>query len=316
MRIKKEFGQRTSKLSSDEVKSKYFLVFEGEKSEVQYFNGINDNKVQLGISQLIEIKPIMRSFEEIGWSNPKKLLDRLIEYKNECEVGIMTIESILKKTIDFLLEDNVLNCETIYTPKHMRDKLFEYFRDIKSLPLTTEISDVDEFTKKVVLSLNEVLSVNTVINDLTRYIEGQRILFDKEVDSICLIVDRDKESFVNKPENNQYSYVVDNCNENGIKFYLTNPCFEFWLLMHFEEVKDIDVEILINNPKVQGKRRYAEVELKKIVTDYNKNNIKFERFLPKIKDAIVNEKLFSEDIKKLECNVGSNIGLLIEELIK
>ncbi|PKM65885.1 MAG: abortive phage resistance protein [Firmicutes bacterium HGW-Firmicutes-2] len=315
MRIQKEFGHRTRKLNSDEVKSKYFLVFEGEKSEIQYFSGINDNKLQLGISPLIEIKPIMRSFEEIGWSNPKKLLDRLIEYKNECDVGTMSIVSILSKTIDFLLEDNILNCESIYSPIQMRDKLCEYFLNEKSMPVDTEVTEIEEFTNEVILSLSIVFSINAVIKDLSSYIEGQRILYDKEVDSICLIVDRDKESFVNNPGNNQYRYVLDNCIKNDIKFYLTNPCFEFWLLMHFEEVKGVDKEMLLENPKISGKRRYAEVELKKVVTEYNKNNIKFDNFLPRIELAVENEKYFCEDVDLLEDNVGSNIGLLIRELI-
>jgi hypothetical protein len=315
MRIQKEFGQRKKKLDSDEVKSKYFLVFEGEKSEIQYFTGINNNKLQLGISPLIEIKPIMRSFEEIGWSNPKKLLDRLLEYVDECDMGILTIKSILGKTIDFLLEDNVLNCDSIYTPLQMRDKLFKYFKDEKAMELDNEVTTLEEFTKDIIVFLNEEFSINTVIEDLSQYIEEQRIVFDKEVDSICLIVDRDKESFVNHPQNNQYSYVLDNCIQNGIKLYITNPCFEFWLLMHFDEVKSIDREKLFENPKVSGKRRYAEDELKKIVINYNKNNIKFENFLPRIEFAIANEKYFCENIASLEHDVGSNVGLLINEMI-
>ena len=31
--------------------------------------------------------------------------------------------------------------------------------------------------------------------------------------------------------------------------YITNPCFEFWLLMHFDDVKELDPELLLENPK-------------------------------------------------------------------
>ncbi|MEA3422876.1 MAG: RloB domain-containing protein [Bacillota bacterium] len=63
------------------------------------------------------------------------------------------------------------------------------------------------------------------------------------------MVDRDKGSFVNHPNNNQYAYVVEKCRENGIDFYLTNPCFEFWLLLHFDEVHQLDKTSLLEKKK-------------------------------------------------------------------
>lgn len=30
-------------------------------------------------------------------------------------------------------------------------------------------------------------------------------------------------------------YVLDKCNKMGFQFCVTNPCFEFWLLLHFDE---------------------------------------------------------------------------------
>ncbi len=34
----------------------------------------------------------------------------------------------------------------------------------------------------------------------------------------------------------QYDYVLEQCNIRKYGFYITNPCFEFWLLMHFDDV--------------------------------------------------------------------------------
>ena len=74
------------------------------------------------------------------------------------------------------------------------------------------------------------------IFSLIKYIHEQKILFSKEIDSICLIVDRDEDSFLCTSEHEQYHYVIEKCHEHGIQFFITNPCFEFWLLMHFDEV--------------------------------------------------------------------------------
>ena len=37
-------------------------------------------------------------------------------------------------------------------------------------------------------------------------------------------------------------YVLDKCNKMGFQFCVTNPCFEFWLLLHFDEVFELDEE--------------------------------------------------------------------------
>ena len=73
------------------------------------------------------------------------------------------------------------------------------------------------------------------------------------------IIDRDRESFVSSSKNNQYKYVVEKCEEMGFGLYVTNPCFEFWLLLHFDKVFELDRDKLLENPKVTAKRRYCKI---------------------------------------------------------
>jgi hypothetical protein len=314
MRVHKEFGKRAVVLLSSEVRKKYFLIFEGEKTEILYFKGINDHRIQLKINPLIEIKPIMRSFDEKGWSNPKKLLDRLIEYIEESHMEKFTLNSIIIKVIDFLIIDDVIGSESIYNPDDIKKKILNYFTNDKKIKDFNEVRDLEESTSDIIKCLNDTIDISSIIPDLVVYIQSQKIVFDKEIDKICLIVDRDKESFVNNPTNDQYTYVVEKCRENEIDFYLTNPCFEFWLLLHFDEVHHLDKNSLLDNPKITAKKRYAEVELCKLVSGYKKNQIKFEKFITNIDKAIINEKNFCEDINELQCKVGSNIGNLISEM--
>lgn len=44
MRESRAFAERTQVLSSDEVRKKYFLVYEEAETEVLYFNAINNDK--------------------------------------------------------------------------------------------------------------------------------------------------------------------------------------------------------------------------------------------------------------------------------
>ncbi len=133
-------------------------------------------------------------------------------------------------------------------------------------------------------------------------------------DQICLIVDRDRESFLATAENNQYECVVDKCKEKGFQLYITNPCFEFWLLLHFDEVFELDKEKLQENPRVTSKRRYAEQELRRIYPKYKKSSYQAEELVQNIDKAIQNEREFYEDIMGLENSVGSNIGKLVQKM--
>lgn len=96
--------------------------------------------------------------------------------------------------------------------------------------------------------------------------------------------------------------------------YVTNPCFEFWLLLHFDEVFELDREKLLNNPKVTAKRRYVEQELRRIWPGYKKSSYKAEELVKYIDHAIHNEKEFCEDVAELEKSIGSNIGKLIIDM--
>ena len=100
----------------------------------------------------------------------------------------------------------------------------------------------------------------------------------------------------------------------GFELYVTNPCFEFWLLLHFDEVFNLDKDKLLENPKITAKRRYVEHELRSLWPGYKKNSYRAERLMKNIDNAINNEKKFCEDIVGLENSIGSNIGKLISEM--
>ena len=54
MRIPQPYGQRSS-VGISEAKIKYFLAFEGRRTEYRYFRGIHINRNEVGIDSLVEI---------------------------------------------------------------------------------------------------------------------------------------------------------------------------------------------------------------------------------------------------------------------
>ena len=176
------------------------------------------------------------------------------------------------------------------------------------------VDNIQETSKMLLGYLAEEYEVVNIVADISEIIKNGDLTYDQDFDEICLIVDRDRNSFISRPENDQYQYVLDECKKFGFKFFVTNPNFEFWLLLHFDEVFNLDNDKLLANPKVSAKRRYTEYELCKLYKGYKKSSYKADELVRNIDVAVRNEKQFCEDINSLENSVGSNIGLLITEM--
>lgn len=313
MREKRTFAERTKVLKSDEVKKKYFLVFEGSDTEVIYFDMVNSMKAEIGLNSLIELVPIIRSFSEEGWSNPKKILDRIIKDLEEDDSGKISIETFLNWIMDYLRET-----DSIANDRRVRNTIWEMMKQVCEnefeKTLEDKVKNVEIIGNKILEKIEENYLIENLVSKLSDIIEHGGWSYEKGFDEICLIVDRDKESFISKPGNDQYKYVLDRCLENGFRFCVTNPCFEFWLLMHSDKVLELDKDKLLNNSKVTSKRRYAEDELRKIYSGYKKSSYHAEEFVKNIDISIKNEKEFCEDIQRLKDSIGSNIGILIEDM--
>lgn len=313
MREKRTFAERTKVLKSDEVKKKYFLVFEGSDTEVIYFDMVNSMKAEIGLNSLIELVPIIRSFSEEGWSNPKKILDRIIKDLEEDDSGKISIETFLNWIMDYLRET-----DSIANDRRVRNTIWKMMKQVCEnefeKTLEDKVKNVEIIGNKILEKIEENYLIENLVSKLSDIIEHGGWSYEKGFDEICLIVDRDKESFISKPGNDQYKYVLDRCLENGFRFCVTNPCFEFWLLMHSDKVLELDKDKLLNNSKVTSKRRYAEDELRKIYSGYKKSSYHAEEFVKNIDIAIKNEKEFCEDIQRLKDSIGSNIGILIEDM--
>ena len=56
-----------------------------------------------------ERTPIIRSYSEDGWSNPKKILDRVIENLEESRTNHITYETLLNRIMDYFYEIKIIS---------------------------------------------------------------------------------------------------------------------------------------------------------------------------------------------------------------
>jgi len=111
-------------------------------------------------------------------------------------------------------------------------------------------------------------------------------------------------------DQNTKQIIKDTCDHakaKKIKIALSNPSFELWFLLHY---KDILAPIT---------RQDAIIELKKYITDYDKNKKINDILLDKLSDAIKRAKLLNKKHQKDNvelCTVESNPSTQVFELIE
>ncbi len=304
MREIKIFKQRRIPSNSREVLKKYILFFEGHKSEPKYFKSLNFYREKIEISAKIDIKIKKRNKSKIGNSNPSQIIQDILKTIDENEQGCMTYKSLFEK-IERYFEDNNLYQSNQIKIKDLNRIIIEIFKNKdKEFNENNKVEDLYKECKYVSQKLK--------INDFEHFfndMESEDLIYDKEIDEICIIVDRDKHSFTSS----QYKNSLDKCKQNKFNFCVSNPCFEFWLLLHFDKIHSLDRQKLLNNQKVNKTKKYIEKELSNIFK-YNKASYDTEKLIENIDKAIENEKLFCENIKDLENQLGSSIGKLISKM--
>lgn len=310
MRESRSFGQRSKTKSSDEVERKCFFFCEGEETEPIYFAKLRDLKDEVGISPLIDIIQIEKTRGEI-WSNPKKMIDALCLDLSDTP----TYNSLINAMVDSLYMDVYLNCH-IEKIKEFEKLLTSFISDDLNSQETDLVEDVQKTIRKSLefFKKERPRICNIIMNNVEEMLKNYNITFDKEIDFLCLVVDRDAESFTAS----QFDEVYNTCQEKGFRFLISNPSFEFWLLLHFDDVVNLDVEKIRKNEKInsgsKSSIRYLSNELRKRLCKYKKNRYDAESLVHNLNKAIKNEKEFCEALPDLKDKIGSNIGAFIEEL--
>lgn len=310
MRENRTFAERTKVLKTDEARKKYFLVFEGASTERIYFEALEKARDEVGIDPLIELVPIIRSYSEDGWSNPKKILDGIIANLEEEKTGELTYESLLNRIMGYLYDEKIITASRVVAHA-IWGILEEGCGKVLKRCLNDNVDTLAEDCSKLIKYLNKESDVVSIVDDISDIIRASNITYDSRFDEICLIVDRDKESFLATRENNQYGYVLKTCRERGFGFYVSNPCFEFWLLLHFDEVFNLDRGKLLENPQVTSKRRYTEYELRKLLPGYSKGKYNADVLIKNLSLALCNAEKFCQNEELLISEIGTNIGKLI-----
>lgn len=121
-----------------------------------------------------------------------------------------------------------------------------------------------------------------------------------------------------------WDYIVGKCKEHNIFIAMSNPNFEFWLCLHFEQIHSYDRALLHKNPKnLRGEyfpngsksKKCLEIILSDLAGGYKKGKtLDFDKYKDNVEMAIISEKKFEENVEMMFDKLGSNVGVLIEKM--
>ena len=203
MREKKKFAERSRILSDTEVRKKVYLVYEGEKTEALYFEAVDALKTELGLNPIIELIPILRSYNERGWSNPKKILERIIRNLDETKSGKYSYESFFNCVLEFYDERHKLPGGKVQKQSIWNSLVFICTQECQK-KLSDIMEDLETEGIKILEQLAEKEKIINVAKHISEILQIQELTYAEGFDKICLIVDRDPQSFSEE----QYDQVV------------------------------------------------------------------------------------------------------------
>lgn len=263
---------------SIEPKRVVFLSTEGTKTEVQYFHFIEQYREQIRIDAIVHIE-VLKKFDTN--SDPEHVLELLEEYVQ------FRKNKVFEKVIDTL---GLKNYST------------EFIRSYLANPL--ELSQKERNKFQAILREEHIDLL--YLDFLSKY--------HGEDDAFGIVIDRD----CNSHSAEQMRRVVEKCKEKGYLCYITNPCIEFWQLLHISDVASEyseSLEDIRRNALDEKKNSYVSNLLYEKTGQRKAIQAKtFEKFyLPNIDLAIGRAKGFASSNQLLE-KIGSNLWELIELL--
>ncbi|HAE42240.1 MAG TPA: hypothetical protein DCG34_04885 [Clostridiales bacterium] len=306
------FGDRRT--GESKLRKKYFFAFEGKRTEGIYFTGLLRKYQRLSNNPILfEVIMFARAKVHDGESHPQKIFSLLSKCLQSNTIGDSEC------TYRDLLEGYLSYTQMELSRGYLKAKVFRAGQKILSSRHLKEDDLIDQDSAKFVLEeledfCEEHLTIKGGIENVRAvFIEIQRddLVFDKVIDDVCLIVDRDKGSFFES----QYDAVYAGCIQAGYRLFVTNPCFEFFLLLHKTDCKEYSQQELLDNEKEQ-KKTFVERKLKGYVPDYKKEKYSFESFEKEVETALNNAKNYACDLGDLKSLPGSNLPELIEELLQ
>jgi len=262
-----------------------FLSVEGENTEVHYFKHLNSCTMPNNI--ILKIEVLERT--EGSKSALKNIYELLLEYERIRDGDIAD-------------ELNLTQAMGRHSPEAIEALL-------RKSP-TDELTDAEKLICKDLQVAALDLQYRKYIKRMSR----------GDNDIVAMVVDCDFNNQAKRRSElekyNQY------CNDKGFGLHITNPCFEFWLLLHLSDVADDykdSLDAIESNKRMSTSKKSQKFVAKQVSEKAgHKKTISREKFeahyLPQISTAMARSNDFATTLPEVLDNIGTNLPDLLRKL--
>lgn len=264
--------------NSLEPKRVVFLSTEGTITEVNYLKYIEQFREQLGINTIVHVEVLRKYDTQSDPDHVLSLLEEYIQFRN-----------------DNMFQDEISSLEIGQYPTET---------------IRAYLDDPSDLSPRVRNRLTATLKDEHIDLLYLSFLNKYR----GEDDAFGIVIDRDWRSHSVE----QMKRVIDKCKQKGYLCYITNPCLEFWLLLHVADVSTKysgQLDEILNNKVDEHGNTYVSNLLHELTGQRKAIQVKtFEKYyLPNVDLAIARAKGFASGDELLD-KIGSNLGELIELL--
>lgn len=164
---------------------------------------------------------------------------------------------------------------------------------------------------EILPSENNESAPNKVFDRLTDYHDKYDIEDD---DQLWLVIDKDKWT------DKMLSGIAQLCNEKKRFFMgLSNPCFELWLLLHFEDISKytiVEKEKILTNKKIRG-TTFLKRKMRSVLGSYSESSYDAKAILANVNAAIERASLLdTKPRQRWPQNIGTRVYKLVSNILE
>ena len=133
-------------------------------------------------------------------------------------------------------------------------------------------------------------------------------------DQLWIVIDRDdwKEKML--------ADIAQLCQQNNnLRFCMSNPCFELWLILHLEDIEDYseeDKKNLFENPRLSTHGTWTKYHLRKLMGHYQESDYDPSILLPYVEKAICRAEALDVNPKdRWPQTTGTRVYLLAKSIM-
>lgn len=269
------------------ARRRIFIACEDYKTEVSYFNRLLEESERLGLYGRVEVILLNRYYPDRGVSDPMRVARMCHDHMLYLERGVCTKDMFAGVVLEEVGEEN-----RVMVSDMLADEGFACMVGDDGI-----ISDIQAAQEFAVGYMSDRGFEITVILPRKEYYP--------DTDEVYLVVDRDDRS--ERPPD-KYLAFISYCREKGFVPVVTNPQFEFWMLMHIEDVGgDLEAVRDSKNPAATLKRRMK-------ARGMEKGHPNLDALIPGLDVAMRRSERYLLSAEELVSRVGTRMPVLINAL--